>query len=195
MILSKSNNNLVFVPGIYFIYSNKNHIDKISNNSLFVSDFFYEKIINGTKFTNKIQYEPLKLYTFDLLKEKGYVQITSNKTDNLWTISNYPVKYQFIVPSKMINKDIIFTITLSPTQKFNPICNQIEFGLYNEQNQIIWTIQDTNNLNFLIPANYTINGQLEVFTKTPYIKGEKCNIHFDEVDLIPKSEFKNSNIS
>ncbi|MDR2367231.1 MAG: hypothetical protein LBF58_03845, partial [Deltaproteobacteria bacterium] len=138
MLLSKSNNILIFYPSTYYILSTPNHLDKIKHNSLFITNVYYEKILNASKFPVKLSFKPFDVYNYDSIKDKGYVQITSNHDPFIWKITNYPVTYKFIVPSRMIDKDIIFSLSLSPDQQFVPGCNRLEYGLRGDDNQINW---------------------------------------------------------
>jgi hypothetical protein len=186
MALSKSSNNLYFYPGIYFIYSSLSHINKINTNSLFISNVNYPDLINGINFPYKQTFLPFNIYNYSSILDKGYVQITSNRNIFLWKITNYPVNYKFIVPSKIINKDIIFSLTLNPEHKLDPMCNELEFGLYDDNREIIWTkknINDLNGLNFLIPAASSATGRLDIFTRVPFRKGQPCVLYLNKVDL------------
>jgi hypothetical protein len=183
IILSKSSNKLIFYPSLYFIAISNNYINYIRDNTFFITDIDYDNILNSTKLPPITNFKPFNVYNFEAIKEKGLVQMRSNFKYFPWKISNYPISYKFILPSRMINQDIIFSISLSPGQEFSSPCDQIEFGLHGSDKEIIWLKKNIDDPYFLVPAAFTANINLEIFTKATFIKGEKCTFDFDRVDL------------
>ncbi|MDR0621169.1 MAG: hypothetical protein LBJ61_04760 [Deltaproteobacteria bacterium] len=183
MILSKTTNKLYYYPALYFFAIKPYLIKNFSENTVFITNTNYKNILNSTRFSEYFPIEPLHIYDYNAIKDKGYVEISSNITPFLFYISNYPVHYSFIVPSKLVNRNLVFAIALTPEQNLSPACKLIEFGLHGEDGQIVWHPKSVNDLTFPIPANLTVDGRLEVFTKMTFVKGEKCQINIYGVNL------------
>jgi hypothetical protein len=184
IILSKTSNQLIFYPGIYFIPQKNNLIDNISDQTFFITNIKQNTILNSFNLDNLQEFNFLHIYDSNDIYNQGIVEIKSYSYTFNWLISNYPVYYKFIIPSKLIGNDISFNITLSKYQNFSSACNQIEFGIFGDDKQIIWTKKSISDPTFPIPSTMTKNGRLEIFTRATFIKGERCVFNIDKVNLI-----------
>jgi hypothetical protein len=188
IIMSKSNNKLFFYPSVSYFPLAKLTFNIFNNNLIFISDINYNGIINSTKNPINFNANFFNIYDYQYLQYKGFVYIKANDRDNYsWQITNYPTNYKFIIPSKLVNKDIIFSLFLAAKQDFSPPCDGIEFGLTGPDGQISWTQKSINDPNFFIPAELTATGQLEVFSRLSFVKGKKCLFNIDSLDLLPYS--------
>jgi hypothetical protein len=186
LIFSKSNHKLTYLQSTFYIMSVHYFFDKLSYSDILISDVDFKKnnlIINSTISPDKIGFNSPIIYDYDTIQELGIVAIKSNNFIFPWVITNYPVHFQFIVPSRLVGKENIFSIILSQNQDLNPDCSQIEFGLVQEDQQIKWTNQNILNPNFFIPAEFSKNGQLDVYAKLSFVKNQRCHVNIDKVDL------------
>jgi hypothetical protein len=182
-ILSKNNNKIYFNPGGYFFNDYIADPENFSDKTFFISNAKFNGIINSSLPPLKLDFAPLNVYDYSALKTHGFVSISAYDDFFNWKISNFPVNYKFLVPSRLSGQDTIFSITLSQYQSFAPVCNQIEFGILGADNQIIWTKKHISDPTLRIPAELTQDGILEVYTKASFIKGAKCVFNIDRVTL------------
>jgi hypothetical protein len=187
MLLSKTNNKLFFYPSTTFISNKTFNLDSFNDTLVVITHINYKNIINSTRFPFKYDFNFLHIYDYKLLQQKGFVYIKSNSNNFLWEITNYPIDFIFVIPSNLVNKDVVFSLFLTPEQDFSPPCDRIEFGLPGEDGQINWTQKSINDPNFHIPAELTATGKLEVFSKLTFVKGQRCLFTIDSLDLVPFS--------
>jgi hypothetical protein len=174
-----------------YIPASKLTLNNLNDKLILITDRNYNSIINSTKSPKNYNIYSFNIYTYEMLKKIGFVDIESNNKNNfLWTISNYPIDFKFIIPSNLVNKDIIFSLFFTPNQDFSPPCDRLEFGLPGEDGQINWTQQSIYEPNFFIPAEVTASGKLELFSRLTFAPGQKCQYTFDSLDLVP---YTNSN--
>jgi hypothetical protein len=186
MTLSKNDNKLLFYYRIAYIPASILTFKTFTNKLLFITDRNYKGIINSTKNPNSYNIHYFNIYSYEILKELGFIFTKSNDKFNYsWQITNFPTAYNFIIPNKLVNKDIIFSLVLSPNQDFSPPCHQVEFGLAGAAGQINWQQKSIKAPNFFIPAELTATGQLEIFARLSFVKEKKCLFNIDSLDLIP----------
>jgi hypothetical protein len=187
MLLSKSNHKLFFYPYFAYLTPTNFTLNTFNEYLVLITPLNYDKIINSRRFPLKYDLNLFNIYDYESLKNKGFVYIKSNTGNFLWDISNFPINFIFIIPSNLVNKDIIFSLFLTPDQDFSPPCDRIEFGLPGEDGQINWTQQSVNDPNFFIPAELTSTGKLQLFSRLTFVKGKRCQFTIDSLDLVPFS--------
>jgi heme/copper-type cytochrome/quinol oxidase subunit 2 len=185
LILSKTNNKLTFLYNPYYYYSNSSIYNDLLIDTILISNFKYNGIINSSKKPLTYKLGPLFVYDLQTIKLNGYVAANFRNLTSSWDLTSYITKYSFIVPNTMLGHDLLFSINMSIDQLLSPKCNQIELGMKDEGQQIVWHTKNLSDPTMVIPAKMSETTQLEIFARATFVKGERCSFNLDSIILEP----------